>query len=85
MKNIPADRKIIADGLFSKLEYLTALLSKLEEQLNEDLSVAFVRAYNETIQRYGIICKQLAGLLPKATENLTKDPLIQFISKGGKR
>ncbi|MDR1703184.1 MAG: hypothetical protein LBS19_00655 [Clostridiales bacterium] len=85
LENIPEDRKILADGLVSKLEYLTNLLNKLEKQLDEGLDVAFVRAYNETIQRYGIICKQLAGLLPRATENLTNDPLIQFIGKGGKK
>lgn len=80
MKNVPEDRKVVANGLFSKLEYMSGLLVKLENELDENIDVVYVRAYNETIQRYGIICKQLIAILPKSSD-VTADPLISFIKE----
>lgn len=84
MKNVPEDRKTIATGLFNKLEYLGKILTGLEKQIenDNDLSPATIKSYNDTVQRYGIICKQLVSILPKPTESIEGDPLMKYVAEG---
>lgn len=92
------DRREIAERLYGRLEFMNKTLDNLQEQVKEEGETSlftqgsqeFVRenpalkAYNTTIQRYALVCKQLVDMLPKPEEKPQSDPLIDFIKDGKK-
>ncbi len=96
LKNVPKDRRPIAENLFDELAFMDQTMQKLREQVNADGPISlfkqgkqeFLRehpaltAYNKTVQRYNQTLKQLIDLLPKADGQGDADPLLEFI-KGG--
>ena len=97
LKNVPKDRRPIAENLFDELAFMDQTMQKLREQVNADGPISlfkqgkqeFLRehpaltAYNKTVQRFNQTLKQLIDLLPKASDQQEDDPLLDFV-KGGK-
>lgn len=93
LKEIPEDRKPIAQGLYEELVFMQNTMKNLKEQVETDGAVSmfkqgkqeFLRehpaltAYNKTIQRYTQVYKQFIDLLPVADEKDAQDPLIDFL------
>lgn len=95
LKDIPEDRRAIAQGLYDELVFMQNTMSSLKNQVETEGAVSmfkqgkqeFLRehpaltAYNKTLQRYGQIYKQFIDLLPKADEKKQDDELLNFISQ----
>lgn len=96
IKQVPADRKAIADSLFKELVFMEKTLEELRETVDKDGPVSLfkqgkqeflrespaLKSYNTTIQRYSLLYKQLTDLLPPSVRPEASDPLIDFIKKG---
>src|SRR5699024_2436759 len=94
LKDIPEDRRAIAQGLFKELVFMQNTLDTLRQQVEDEGAVDMfkqgkqeflrehpaLKAYNTTIQRYNLIYKQFIDLLPKTEENNQGDELLYFIS-----
>lgn len=94
LKDIPEDRKPIAQGLYNELVFMQNTMASLKEQVETEGAVSMfkqgkqeflrehpaLKAYNTTIQRYNLIYKQFIDLLPEVVETKKQDPLIEFIS-----
>ena len=94
LKDIPEDRRAIAQGLFKELVFMQNTLDTLRQQVEDEGAVDMfkqgkqeflrehpaLKAYNTTIQRYNLIYKQFIDLLPKTEENNQGDELLDFIS-----
>lgn len=95
LKDIPEDRRAIAQGLYNELVFMQNTLQNLKEQVEEEGAVSMfkqgqqeflrehpaLKAYNTTIQRYNLIYKQFIDLLPQTDESNQDDELLNFISK----
>ena|SRR5699024_1722407 len=95
LKDIPEDRRAIAQGLYNELVFMQNTMASLKEQVETDGAVSlfkngsqeFLRehpaltAYNKTLQRYGQIYKQFIDLLPEVEEKGQDDELLNFIAK----
>ncbi len=93
LKQVPEDKKPIAESLIKELLFMTNTLDDLKEQVEErgtvDLfkqgSQEFIRespalkAYNTTVQRYSLLYKQLSDLLPKGQPESNDNALYEFI------
>lgn len=93
LKDIPEDRKPIAEGLYNELVFMQNTMAALKQQVEEEGAVSMfkqgrqeflrehpaLKAYNTTIQRYSLIYKQLVDLLPKTETEQQTDALIDFI------
>lgn len=94
---VPENKQAIAEKLAGEIAFMAATLEELKKTINEkgatDLfkqgSQQFLRenpamkSYNTTIQRYSLLYKQLADLLPKQEQELASDNgLYEFIKKG---
>lgn len=93
LKQVPEDKKPIAESLIKELLFMTNTLDDLKGQVEErgtvDLfkqgSQEFLRespalkAYNTTVQRYSLLYKQLADLLPKGQPESKDNALYEFI------
>lgn len=97
MRDIPEDRRAIAQGLFKELVFMQNTLNSLRQQVENEGAVDMfkqgkqeflrehpaLKAYNTTIQRYNLIYKQFIDLLPQTDNVQEDDPLIDFISEKG--
>lgn len=95
LKDVPEDRRAIAQGLYNELVFMQNTLQDLKEQVEEEGAVSMfkqgkqeflrehpaLKAYNTTIQRYNLIYKQFIDLLPVSEGAEANDPLIEFISQ----
>ena len=96
VKLVPDDRKPIAEKLVEEIAFMGKTLDELKATVEEhgaiDLfkqgSQEFLRespalkAYNTTIQRYSLLYKQLADLLPKQTQENADSALYEFLKQG---
>jgi hypothetical protein len=98
LKNVPADRIAIGAKIIEEIAFMTRTLAKLKAEVEENGVVdhfkqgsqEFMRespalkAYNTTIQRYSLLYKQFADLLPKPEppDNLP-DELSKFLENQG--
>jgi hypothetical protein len=87
----PADRRAIAAALFDELEFMQSTLEILRHQVTcEGPTTLFkqgrqeflrehpaLKAYNATIQRYSLIYKQLADILPEP--EAPADEFLEFM------
>ena len=93
LKEIPDDRKPIAEGIYNELVFMQNTLGLLKEQVENEGPVSMfkqgaqeflrehpaLKAYNTTIQRFSLLYKQLVDLLPTAPPGEQKDELLDFI------
>lgn len=93
LKDIPKDRKPIAEGIYNELVFMQNTLNLLKEQVEAEGPVSMfkqgaqeflrehpaLKAYNTTIQRFSLLYKQLMDLLPAAPTGDNTDPLMDFI------
>lgn len=90
---ISEDRKEIARNLISEIIFISKTLEELKQVVKEHGTVDLfeqgkqkfmrespaLKAYNTTIQRYSLLCKQLIDMLPKQTQDTTNSELYNFI------
>lgn len=93
LRQIPKDRKAIAQSLYNELEFMQKTLQILREQIENDGPTAMfkqgkqeflrehpaLKGYNTTVQRYSLLYKQFTDLLPPAAGIQKSDPLLDFI------
>ena len=96
IKQIPEDRKPIAEKLAKEIVFMGETLDELKEAVKENGAVDLfeqgkqkfmrespaLKAYNTTIQRYSLLYKQLTDLLPKQAQDNTDNALYEFIKQG---
>jgi len=92
---IPDERKQIAQKLAAEIVFMAQTLDQLKHDVTERGVVELfkqgkqeflrespaLKAYNTTIQRYSLLYRQLADLLPKQAVS-TDNPLYDFIKEG---
>jgi hypothetical protein len=95
IKQVPADRKPIADSLFKELTFMEKTLTELKKAIKTEGPVSMfkqgqqqflrenpaLKSYNTTVQRYSLLYKQLTDLLPPSVQPEAFDPLTDFIKK----
>ena len=93
LKQVPEDKKPIAASLIKELTFMALTLDDLKLQVEEGGTVELfkqgkqeflrespaLKAYNTTVQRYSLLYKQLADLLPKAAQDAQENALYEFI------
>ncbi|WP_352399094.1 hypothetical protein [Anaerotignum sp.] len=96
IKQIPEDRKPIAEKLAKEIVFMAETLDELKDTVKERGAVDLfeqgkqkfmrespaLKAYNTTIQRYSLLYKQFTDLLPKQTQDNTDSALYEFIKRG---
>lgn len=95
LKQVPEDRKAIAEKLIKEIVFIAKTLDELKEtvetfgttELFKQGKQEFMRespalkAYNTTIQRYSLLYKQLTDLLPKSQQDTAEDVLLKFMKQ----
>ncbi len=93
LKQVPEDKKPIAASLIKELTFMALTLDDLKLQVEEGGTVELfkqgkqeflrespaLKAYNTTVQRYSLLYKQLADLLPKTDQDTQENALYEFI------
>lgn len=93
LKQVPEDKKPIAESLIKELTFMALTLDDLKLQVEEGGTVELfkqgkqeflrespaLKAYNTTVQRYSLLYKQLTDLLPKAAQETQENALYEFI------
>ena len=93
---VPEEKRVIAEKLAAELNFMDETLEQLKETVRQRGVVddfkqgkqEFLRespalkAYNTTIQRYSLLFKQLADLLPKQAQNEVGAALLNFLNEG---
>lgn len=96
IKQIPADRRVIAENLAREIEFMAATLKELRQNVQENGAVDLfkqgsqefmrespaLKAYNTTIQRYSLLYKQIVDMLPKPTPEDVSGKLYDFLKQG---
>lgn len=96
MELVPEDKRMIAERLLEELSFMDETLNQLKGEVRKRGAVdefkqgkqEFLRespalkAYNTTIQRYSLLSKQLADLLPKQTQSEEDNALLDFLKEG---
>ena len=94
LKLVPVEQKPIGEKLVAEIVFMTGTLAELKKTIEEKGVVdnfkqgkqQFMRespalkAYNATIQRYSLVCKQFVALLPKPEPNdKAQNELLEFL------
>jgi len=93
LKQIPEDKKPIAQSLAKELTFMAVTLDELKEEVRKGGTIELfkqgsqeflrespaLKAYNTTVQRYSLLYKQLTDLLPKEQTNSKDNALYEFI------
>ena len=96
IKLIPDDRKHIARKLADEIAFMGETLDELKTMVRQSGTVELfkqgkqeflrespaLKGYNTTIQRYSLLFRQLADLLPKQTQDNADSALYEFIKQG---
>jgi hypothetical protein len=96
LKQVPEDRKPIAEKLIKEITFMAKTLDELREQIEEGGTVELfkqgnqeflrespaLKGYNTTVQRYSLLYKQLTDLLPKSAQDNKENALYEFIKQG---
>jgi len=94
-KNIPKEQQQLIEGLKQQAAFLYATMMELQERINNEGPVELfvqgkqkllrehpaTKVYNEMVQRYAAIIKQLLTMLPKEEAKEKEDALLAFIKK----
>lgn len=93
-KQVPDDRKVIAEKLIKELVFMAKTLTELRGAVEKDGPIDLfkqgrqefkrenpaLKAYNMMIQRYSLLNRQLTDLLPKPQiTDRNKEELIEFL------
>jgi hypothetical protein len=90
---LPPAKREIAIKLLRELEFLRTTLMCLKVNVTEKgviingvrsgkMENPALRSYNTTVQRYGVLYKQIVDLLPVIKEETPKDDLMEFVQAG---
>lgn len=93
LRQVPEDKKPIAQSLIKELSFMALTLDDLKIQIQEGGTVEMfkqgsqeflrespaLKAYNTTVQRYGTLYKQLTDLLPREAQEGKENALYEFI------
>lgn len=96
IKQIPTDRRAIAENLAREIEFMAATLEELRQNVQENGAVDLfkqgsqefmrespaLKAYNTTIQRYSLLYKQIVDMLPKPAPEDAGGKLYDFLKQG---
>lgn len=96
IKQIPMDRRVIAENLIREIGFMAATLEELRQGVQKSGAVDLfkqgsqeflrespaLKAYNTTIQRYSLLYKQIVDMLPKPTPEDTGGKLYDFLRQG---
>lgn len=94
-KELPEDKKKLAESLIQQAAFMVSTLAELQEILNTDGAVELfeqgtqkmlrehpaAKTYNSMIKNYSTVCKQLMDLLPDDKDKSTEDELMAFVKK----
>ena len=98
-KNLPEDKKKLAEGLKEQAAFMVSTLAELQEILNNDGAVELfeqgtqkmlrehpaAKTYNTMIQRYTTVCKQLFDMIPDPDAGKkAEDELMAFVKRAKK-
>lgn len=95
LKNIPEEKRSMAEEIMKRLIFMKSVLNNLEQEIQEHGVIddfqngkqhflkesPAVKSYNQTIQRYGNLYKQLENMLPKEEKNAASEALMNFIEQ----
>ena len=99
LKNLPPDKRKLAEGMKKQAAFMYATLAELQETLNEDGAVELfeqgaqkmlrehpaAKTYNAMVKNYNSTMKQLFDLLPTEDKSKTAtDELMDFVKKARK-
>lgn len=96
LERVPADKKHIGAALVEELAFMSETLKRLKAQIRETGEVEHfqqgkqdffrespaLKAYNTTVQRYGVLYKQLTDLIGKPAEVEKSGAIYDFIKEG---
>jgi hypothetical protein len=88
--SLTPDKKEIVKKLLVEVEFLRTTLMSLKVNVTERGAIIngvrsgkmenpALRSYNTTVQRYGVLYKQILDMLPVVKEATPKDELMEFI------
>lgn len=90
---VPDDRRCVAEAYVSELEFMARTMDKLKQEVNKNGPVELfvngsqqmlrespaMKVYNVTVQRWGLICKQLVALLPDEQAEQAGAAIAEFL------
>ena len=89
LEKIPENKKAIARDIIEEIIFMKKTLKNLKDTINEKGAVDYyhgnmrespaVKSYNQMIQRYGNLYKQLELMLPKEEKAAVTNALAEFI------
>ena len=96
LERVPDDKKHIGAALVEELAFMSETLKRLKAQIRESGEVEHfqqgkqdfyrespaLKAYNTTVQRYGVLYKQLTDLIGKPAEVEKSGAIYDFIKEG---
>jgi len=97
-KNLPDEKKKLAEGLKEQAAFMVATLAELQEIMNRDGPVELfeqgsqrllrehpaAKTYNTMVRNYTAVCKALFDLLPDEERKDAADELMEFV-KGARK
>ncbi|OUM85697.1 MAG: hypothetical protein BAA01_09520 [Bacillus thermozeamaize] len=97
-KNLPDEKKKLAEGLKAQAAFMVATLAELQEIMNRDGPVELfeqgnqrllrehpaAKTYNTMVRNYTAVCKALFDLLPDEERKDAADELMEFV-KGARK
>lgn len=98
-KNLPEDKKKLAEGLKEQAAFMVSTLAELQEILNNDGAVELfeqgtqkmlrehpaAKTYNSMIKNYTTVCKQLFDMIPDPDAGKqAEDELMAFVKRAKK-
>lgn len=95
VKQVPPEKQAIAANLAEEIRFMYDTMQDLKEKIQEHGTVELfqqgkqrflrenpaVKSYNTTVQRYGVLYKQLTDLLPKTAPLPPESELLSFINQ----
>ena len=93
LERVPEDKYTVAAKIVEELLFMEETLTRLKAQIRETGELEHfqqgkqdfyrespaLKAYNTTVQRYGMLYKQLTDILGKSVEMEKKNPVYDFI------
>lgn len=95
LNHVPEEKRGMAKEIMKRLLFMKGVLNNLEQEIQEHGVIddfqngkqhflkesPAVKSYNQTIQRYGNLYKQLENMLPKEEKNAASEALMNFIEQ----
>ena len=95
LKKIPEDKRYIGEKLITELSFIETTLERLRKQIAESGEVEHfqqgkqdflrespsLKAYNQTVQRFSVMYRQLTDLMGKSTEAEKSNAVYDFLKE----